>query len=69
MMAVDQQASAQVARRGAVVTVASARINWERVVRDTVTVLPDKVWLTQVNGVMPVAAAPARKLRLDSELN
>lgn len=59
MMAVDQQASAQVARRGAVVTVASARINWERVVRDTVTVLPDKVWLTQVNGVMPVAAAAA----------
>lgn len=56
MMAVDQQANAQVARRGAVVTVASARINWERIVRDTVTVLPDKVWLTQVNGVMPSAA-------------
>jgi len=59
MMAVDQQASAQTARRGAVVTVANARINWERVVRDTVTVLPDKVWLTQVNGVMPAAVAAA----------
>jgi len=59
MMAVDQQASAQTARRGAVVTVANARINWERIVRDTVTVLPDKVWLTQVNGVMPAAVAAA----------
>jgi Tfp pilus assembly protein PilN len=57
LLAVDQRASAQIARRGAVVTVASARINWERIVRDTVTVLPEKVWLTQVSGVMPTGGA------------
>lgn len=59
MVAVDQRASAQVARRGAVVTIANARVNWERIVRDTVTVLPERVWLSQVTGVMPAASTAA----------
>lgn len=57
MMAIDQRAAAQLARRGAVVTIANARVNWERIVRDTVTVLPDRVWLSEVTGVMPASAA------------
>ena len=62
MLAVDQRASAQLARRGLVVQLTGSRINWERLVRDTVTVAPRGVWLTQVTGTSPVAgqaAAPA----------
>lgn len=58
LSAIDAQSAAITARRGAVVTLASSRMNWERLMRDAVTVLPSKVWLTQLNGMVP-AAAPA----------
>ncbi len=63
MLAVDQRASVQLQRRGAVVQLTSSRINWERLVRDSATVIPARVWLTGVSGTSPVAqtaaAAPA----------
>jgi Tfp pilus assembly protein PilN len=62
MLAVDQRASVQMQRRGAVVQLTGSRINWERLVRDTATVIPERVWLTGISGVSPVAqpgAAPA----------
>ena len=37
LSAIDAQAAAITARRGAVVTLAGSRLNWERVMRDTVT--------------------------------
>ncbi|MCB9012270.1 MAG: PilN domain-containing protein [Actinobacteria bacterium] len=55
LSAIDAQAAAITARRGAVVTLAGSRLNWERVMRDTVTVLPQNVWLTQMNAVAPPA--------------
>ncbi|MCB0873691.1 MAG: PilN domain-containing protein [Thermoleophilia bacterium] len=59
LSAIDAQAAAITARRGAVVTLAGSRLNWERVMRDTVTVLPQNVWLTQMNAVAPPAETGA----------
>lgn len=60
LLAVDQRATAQQTRRGVVVQLANSRINWERLVRGSVTVVPARVWLTQVTGAAPTAAsAPA----------
>gem|GEM_PF-2977777 len=62
MMAVDQRASAQLARRGVVVQLSAGRINWERLVRGTVMVVPPRVWLTEITGTQPtgaVATTPA----------
>lgn len=59
LSAVDSRTAAITARRGAVVTLASSRMNWERVIRDTMTVLPKNVWLSQVNGMAPPAATDA----------
>lgn len=59
MLAVDQRAGVQLARRGAVVQLTASRINWERLVRDSVTVVPKGVWLTEITGTSPVAATAA----------
>lgn len=63
-----QQARAREAaedlRRGAIVSLASARVNWERLVRDLSAVMPRQVWLTHLKGetdpagVVPTGAAP-----------
>ena len=59
LTAVDQQNAALTARKGALVSLASSRIDWERLVRDTVTVLPDGVWLTQLMGTSPTLTTSA----------
>lgn len=61
LLAVDQQASKQEARRGVLVSLTAARINWERIIRDSVTVMPRKrVSLVKVTATSPTeAAAPA----------
>jgi Tfp pilus assembly protein PilN len=58
MLAVDQRASAQLARRGVVVQLSAGRINWERLVRNTVMVIPPRVWLTEITGTQPAATTP-----------
>ncbi|MCB0882622.1 MAG: PilN domain-containing protein [Thermoleophilia bacterium] len=61
LLAADQQANKQEARRGVLVSLTAARINWERLIRDSVTVMPRKrVSLVKVTATSPteVAAAP-----------
>lgn len=57
MVSADKQASQLATRRGSVVTLTAGRINWERLVRDTVTVVPKGVWLNQISGTSPVPSA------------
>lgn len=45
------------ARRGAVVSLAAGRTDWERLVRDVATVLPAGVWLTALEGTTDPAPA------------
>lgn len=59
MVSADKQAAQQAVRRGAVVTLTSGRINWERLVRDTVTVVPKGVWLNQISGTSPAPSTGA----------
>lgn len=63
LLTVDQQAAQQEARRGVLVSLVSSRINWERLVRDSMTVIPrGRVSLTKVVGTAPATVttpAPA----------
>jgi Tfp pilus assembly protein PilN len=59
MLTVDTRMAAQVARRGVIVSLAAGRINWERLMRDSVTVLPRGVWVTEVTATAPAAATAA----------
>jgi Tfp pilus assembly protein PilN len=58
-----QQAKAQEAtqnlRKGAVVSLATGRVNWERLVRDLSAVMPRQVWLTNLKGETEVASSVA----------
>ncbi len=56
-LAGQQRAALVVVRRGAVIALATGRINWERLVRDTAQVLPQGVWLAQINGEVAEATA------------
>jgi Tfp pilus assembly protein PilN len=56
-LAGEKRAQLVVVRRGAVIALATGRINWERLVRDTAQVLPEGVWLSQINGEVAVQAA------------
>jgi Tfp pilus assembly protein PilN len=56
-LAGQQRAALVVVRRGAVIALATGRINWERLVRDTAQVLPEGTWLAQINGEVAEAAA------------
>ncbi len=50
----------RLARRGAVVSLATGRTDWERLIRDVATVLPAGVWLTEVDGTSaPAEPTPA----------
>jgi Tfp pilus assembly protein PilN len=58
----SQRQQAVAARQGTVVQLASSRVDWERLVRNVVTVLPSGVWVNTINGSLPTtnaAAAPA----------
>lgn len=58
MLVVSQQAGAQQKRKGALVQLAGARINWERLIRDAVTVMPrGRVSLKQISATQPAPAA------------
>ncbi|MGI9540055.1 MAG: PilN domain-containing protein [Miltoncostaeaceae bacterium] len=55
--AAEQRLARQRLREGAVVALASGRVNWERIVRDMATVLPPQVWLTGLTAEAPAAEA------------
>jgi Tfp pilus assembly protein PilN len=59
LLTVDQRMAAQIARRGVIVSLAAGRINWERLMRDSVTVLPTGVWLTELSATAPAADGAA----------
>jgi Tfp pilus assembly protein PilN len=51
----------QAARRGAITALVSGRTDWERIIRDIATVVPEGVWLTTVSsgaGSPPAELAP-----------
>jgi Tfp pilus assembly protein PilN len=51
--AVQQHQATQERKKGLVVGLANARINWERIIRDTATVMPRQTWLTSLKGDSP----------------
>ncbi len=53
--AAEERLARQRLREGAVVALASGRVNWERIVRDMATVLPPQVWLTSLSAEAPAA--------------
>jgi Tfp pilus assembly protein PilN len=53
----SQRQQATAAQAAIVDQLASARIDWERVVRDVVTVLPSGVWINTVNGSLPATSS------------
>lgn len=56
----DARESVQRLRRGAIVGLASGRVNWERLVRDLSAAMPRQVWLTNLKGeTEPAGAATA----------
>lgn len=58
LLAVDQQAAAQLQQRGSLVQLTSARINWERIMRDAMTVVPQgRISVTTIKGTAPDGAA------------
>jgi len=52
----SQRQQATAAQAAIVDQLASARIDWERVIRDVVTVLPSGVWVNTVNGSLPTTS-------------
>lgn len=59
----DRRFASDRLRRGAVIALASGRVNWERLIRDVSTVVPRDVWLVRLGadldeGTPGVAAAP-----------
>lgn len=57
--AVQQHRATQERKKGLVVGLANARINWERIIRDTATVMPRQAWLTSLKADSPgLATAP-----------
>jgi Tfp pilus assembly protein PilN len=56
-LAVYRQRQQALAAQAVVVgQLASARIDWERVIRDVVTVLPSGVWVNTINGSLPTTS-------------
>jgi Tfp pilus assembly protein PilN len=55
----SQRQQTQAAERSVVVQLASSRTDWERLVRNVITVLPSGVWLNTINGSLPTANAAA----------
>lgn len=57
--AVQQHRAVQERKKGLVVGLTQARINWERIIRDTATVMPRQTWLTSLKADSPgLATAP-----------
>jgi Tfp pilus assembly protein PilN len=57
--AVQQHQATQERKKGLVVGLTQARINWERIIRDTATVMPRQTWLTSLKADSPgLATAP-----------
>jgi Tfp pilus assembly protein PilN len=57
--AVQQHRAAQERKKGLVVGLTNARVNWERIIRDTATVMPRQTWLTSLKAESPgLATAP-----------
>lgn len=51
--AIQQHRAAQEQKKGLVVGLTNARINWERIIRDTATVMPRQAWLTTLKADSP----------------
>lgn len=51
--AVQQHRAAQEQKKGLVVGLTNARINWERIIRDTATVMPRQAWLATLKADSP----------------
>lgn len=52
-------AELQRARNGAVVALVRGRVDWQRLIRDTATAIPEGVWLTNLTTDSGAAATPA----------
>lgn len=55
--AAGERAELQRARRGAVVALVRGRVDWQRLIRDTATAMPDGVWLTNLTTDSGAAVA------------
>jgi Tfp pilus assembly protein PilN len=55
----SQQKQADAAQRAVITQLAGARIDWERLVRAVVTVLPSGVWVNAINGSLPTTSSAA----------
>jgi Tfp pilus assembly protein PilN len=55
----SQRQQAEAAQAAVVGQLAAARIDWERVIRDVITVLPSGVWVNTINGSLPTTATGA----------
>jgi Tfp pilus assembly protein PilN len=57
--AIQQHRAVQERKKGLVVGLTNARVNWERIIRDTATVMPRQAWLTALKAESPgLSAAP-----------
>lgn len=57
--AVQRHQATQERKKGLVVGLTQARVNWERIIRDTATVMPRQTWLTSLKADSPgLATAP-----------
>ena len=52
-------------RRGAVIALASGRVNWERLIRDVSTVVPSDVWLVNLKAELEPGGAGGATLATD----
>jgi hypothetical protein len=52
-------------RRGAVIALASGRVNWERLIRDVATVTPQDVWFVNVKAELEQGGAGGATLATD----
>jgi Tfp pilus assembly protein PilN len=57
--AADQRFESGRLRRGAVIALASGRVNWERLIRDVSAVIPRTVWLVALNADLDEGAPGA----------
>ncbi len=52
----SQRQQATAAQAAVVDQLASARVDWERMIRDVITVLPSGVWVNTISGSLPTTA-------------
>jgi Tfp pilus assembly protein PilN len=57
--AAQQRKNQHEQQKGLVIGLAQTRVNWERIIRDTATVMPKQTWLTALKAASPSLATQA----------